>query len=221
MSRGVERAEGDERRLGVQLLPRRRAQAEARDDLVRPARRALEHRARLPSRRAACRAARRRRSTTVSTPSTGRSPPSTERALPAACSSGDRRRAPRRSRARRPRTGSPSCSRIARRCGDVEARTSARPVTRASRATQISSHGHLLRPLGGHVGVVVVRLGVRGRLDLDQPLDLEAVRAQQVDPLAVREVELDAALGPLEAGACRTAAAAASRRPCRRRSSRG
>ena len=43
-----------------------------------------------------------------------------------------------------------------------------------------------------------MRLGVGRRLELDQPLDLEAVRAQQVDPLAVREVELDAALRPLE-----------------------
>ena len=44
----------------------------------------------------------------------------------------------------------------------------------------------------------MVRLGVRRRLDLDQPLDLEAVRAQQADPLAVGQVELDAAVGPLE-----------------------
>ena len=39
-----QRAERDERRLLVQLLPRRRAQAEAGDDRVRPAGERLEHR---------------------------------------------------------------------------------------------------------------------------------------------------------------------------------
>ena len=43
-------------------------------------------------------------------------------------------------------------------------------------------------------------LGVGRRLHLDQPLDLEAVRAQERDPLAVTEMELDADLPrPLEA----------------------
>ena len=97
---------------------------------------------------------------------------------------------PRRSRARRRRTGSAAApgSRAA-------AATSTRG--RADRRSSPAGDpdllaGPLLRPVGGDVRVVLVRLGVGGRLDLDQPLDLEAVRAQQVDPLAVREVELDA-----------------------------
>ena len=43
-----------------------------------------------------------------------------------------------------------------------------------------------------------MRLGIGRRLELDQPLDLEAVRTQQVDPLAVTEMELDAAFRPLD-----------------------
>src|SRR4029079_6328566 len=59
--------------------------------------------------------------------------------------------------------------------------------------------GPLACPGGGHVGVVVVGLGVGRCLDLDQVEDLEAVRAQQPGPLAVRKVVLDALVRPREA----------------------
>src|SRR3954447_18507870 len=59
--------------------------------------------------------------------------------------------------------------------------------------------GPLPRPVGGHVGVVLVGFGVGGRLDLDQVEDLEAVRTQQPDPVAVREVVLDALVRPRKA----------------------
>src|SRR5207245_5915641 len=42
-------------------------------------------------------------------------------------------------------------------------------------------------------------LGVRGRLDLDQVLHLEPVRAEEADPLPVADVEVDAVVRrPLE-----------------------
>ncbi len=46
---------------------------------------------------------------------------------------------------------------------------------------------------------MLVGLGAGRRLDLDQVQDLETVGAQQPDPLAVREMVLDAAVRPLEA----------------------
>ena len=60
--------------------------------------------------------------TSVSTPSTGHSPPSTERAFPAASSTGS----PPDSSNRGGTTwnGTPNCSRIARRCGETDARMS-------------------------------------------------------------------------------------------------
>ena len=75
--------------------------------------------------------------------------------------------------------------------------------------------GPLPRPVGGHVGVVLVRLGAGGSLDLDQVEDLEAVRAQQADPVAVREVVLDAAVRPRKrcipnCGRCSVSSPAAS-----------
>ena len=46
----------------------------------------------------------------------------------------------------------------------------------------------------------MVQLGARRRLQLDQPFDAEVVGAEDVDPLAVREMELDPLLrGPLQA----------------------
>src|SRR6185503_9132968 len=57
----------------------------------------------------------------------------------------------------------------------------------------------LPRPLGtGERPVAVWRRAFR-RLELDQVLDLEAIRAQQPDPVAVAEVEVDArVVRPLE-----------------------
>src|SRR4029077_13538738 len=57
----------------------------------------------------------------------------------------------------------------------------------------------LSAPFGGHVPVVLVGRGIRRSLDLDQVEDLEAVRTQEPDPLAVWEVVLDALVRPLEA----------------------
>ena len=95
----------------------------------------------------------------MSTPSTGRSPPSTERALPAARSSGTGPRQPPRSRARRPRTGSAAASGSR---GAAATSTRGRAVTpERLRATQISSAGHLRAHSARHVGVVLVRLAHR------------------------------------------------------------
>src|SRR5436309_14058855 len=56
-------------------------------------------------------------------------------------------------------------------------------------------------PLFRRKSRVTVRLGILRGLDLDEIQHLEAVRAQQPDPVAVTKVELDAPLGafPLEA----------------------
>ena len=131
--------------------------------------------------------------------------PATERAFPArarARARAGRRRAgrPPRSRGATTSNGIRSCSRIARRCGEVEA-------SRSGAATLIRSCAPSRSPppasAGAHSGVGSARSGaarVRRRLELDQVLDLEAVRAQQADPVAVAEVELDPVLvGPLEA----------------------
>src|ERR671936_1263315 len=91
--------------------------------------------------------------------------------------------------------GKPSCSRIARRCGDVDARRIG--GTGVASAT-FPGHPDLLAwpatgPLGRDERVVAGILCVGRSLKLDQPLNVEAVRPEQVDPDAVREVELDAA----------------------------
>ena len=89
-----------------------------------------------------------------------------------------------------------SCSRIARRCGEVEARTSRH---RRLRATQISSAGHLPRPVGRERVVVLVVGRVVGRVELDEVDDVEAGAPEQAEELAVRQLPLDADLvGPLE-----------------------
>src|SRR5207248_10131058 len=54
--------------------------------------------------------------------------------------------------------------------------------------------GPLPRPVRSDVVVVAVTLGICRRLQLVQGLDLEAGRAQMADPLAVRQVVLDADL---------------------------
>ncbi len=76
----------------------------------------------------------------------------------------------------------------------------------------------LARPVSGHVVVVAVGLGVSGRLQFDEPLDLEPVRPEQIDELAVREVVLDALpRSPASpTGASRTADGGGSSRPARR-----
>src|SRR6266545_7356280 len=87
----------------------------------------------------------------------------------------------------------PSCSRIAFRCGDLDARTSGG----AGAASAIAFPGlpdllgrPLARPLGRNESVV--RMGLRRRrcLQLDQVENVQAVRAQEPDPIPVREVEL-------------------------------
>src|SRR5438128_10844497 len=50
----------------------------------------------------------------------------------------------------------------------------------------------LARPVDRHVDVVLVRDGISGRLELDEPLDLEARTVQHGDPIAMRELEIDA-----------------------------
>ena len=164
-----QRAERDERRLGVQLLPRRRAQTETGDDLVRPAGERLEHRLRLGRVRGLAEQLAVEQHLGVDAEHgafAGRRPsgPCPPRARAGRC------RAPRRSRGRRPRTGSPSCVRIARRCGEVDARTSGgaggaltRSAPSSLRRWSLSRDPDLLarplaRPVRRHVRVVLVRL---------------------------------------------------------------
>src|SRR5439155_23878977 len=140
--------------------------------------------------------------TSVSTPSTGRSPASsaTERAFSPAwvrtsstastpctgCSS---------YRGATTSNGIPSCSRIAIRRGDVDAsRSGAAGGASATLARHPDFLGRpLSAPLRRNVRVIRVSLCVCRRLELDQALEFEAVLAQQVDQRAMREVELDAA----------------------------
>ena len=133
-----------------------------------------------------------------------------------------RRRAGRAPRSRGATTsnGRPSCSRIARRCGEVEASRSGgagatlTPRSGAGKAGASRSleppsslrlttlpdlpdllHRPRARPL--RLGRAAVgRLGSFRRLHLDQVLDLEPVRAEEPDPLAVRQVELDGLVRP-------------------------
>src|SRR3954464_8733111 len=88
--------------------------------------------------------------------------------------------------------GMPSCSRIARRCGDRDA--SSNGAAGGASATLARDPDlfvrPLARPLGRDVRVVRVCLRTLGRIQLDETLDLEAVLVQQVDPLAVAEMEL-------------------------------
>src|SRR6185436_6670419 len=86
----------------------------------------------------------------------------------------------------------PSCSRIALRCGDVDASSSGAASAMFTRDPELL-RGPLLRPLRAHVRVVRVCLGVRRREQLDQPLELEVVRTEEVEHLAVGKVELDLA----------------------------
>src|SRR5436190_2391351 len=87
----------------------------------------------------------------------------------------------------------PSCSRIAERRGDVDARSKGAAggasATLARHPDLVS--GPLPSPLGSDVLVVRVRLALRRRVKLDETFDLEPVRTKQVDPVAVSEVKLD------------------------------
>src|SRR3954466_8507603 len=96
----------------------------------------------------------------------------------------------------------PSCSRIARRCGDRDA--SSNGAAGGASATLARDPDlfvrPLARPLGRDVGVVRVCLRALGRIQLDEALDLEAILVQQIDPLAVPEMELDLLrVAPLDA----------------------
>src|SRR6476469_2797171 len=86
-----------------------------------------------------------------------------------------------------------SCSRIALRCGDVDASRSGDDG--GASATLACDPDLVCRPLacpfGRYVLVVRMRLGIRRRIELDEPVDLESTFAQKVDPVAVSEVELD------------------------------
>src|SRR5712691_10710306 len=94
-----------------------------------------------------------------------------------------------------------SCSRIALRCGEVDARRSGgdggASATLARDPDLVS--GPLARPFDRHVLVVGMYFGIRLRVQLDESLDLEPVRVQKVDPVAVTELELDlACVRPLD-----------------------
>src|SRR5919198_5688609 len=90
----------------------------------------------------------------------------------------------------------PSCSRIARRCGERDASSNG--------AGSAACNPELLRrpptrPLCGDVVVVLVRLRLVRGVQLDHPLDLEAVVAQQVDLLSRGQMELNLlCVGPLD-----------------------
>ena len=94
-----------------------------------------------------------------------------------------------------------SCSRIARRCGEVEASTSgvASAAHRFLRDPDLLGRP-LARPLGREGVVVRVVDGIVGRVQLDEVGDVEAACAGGGEKLAVRQLPLDAELaGPLEA----------------------
>src|SRR3954463_8454793 len=86
-----------------------------------------------------------------------------------------------------------NCSRMALRCGDVDA--SSRGGDGGASATLARAPDllgrPLARPLGRDVLVVGVRLRLRRRKELDETIDLEIVRTEQIDPFAVTELELD------------------------------
>src|SRR5919204_2017209 len=92
----------------------------------------------------------------------------------------------------------PSCSRIARRCGEREASSSggaggasAMPARRRLRRDPELFRRPPARPLGRDPLVVLVRLRALGCVELDQPVELEAVGAQEVDQLPGWKMELD------------------------------
>src|SRR6266498_4306595 len=108
-----------------------------------------------------------------------------------------------------------NCSRMAFRCGDVDASRSGgaggasatfrvRGVALRSLSQRLACDPDLFcrplsRPIGLDVLVIGMRLGIRLCEQLDETLDLEPVRAQQVDPVAVTELELDlACVRPLD-----------------------
>src|SRR5438445_5081570 len=147
------------------------------------------------------------RTTSVSTPSTGRSSTrsATLRALPCACSRTTSTASARSGGIVSSYSGSttskgmPSCSRIARRCRERDASSSGDVSATCAGYPELFVRP-LLRPFRRNVVVVRVRLGVVGCIELDQALELEAVRVQQVEQLAVRKMELDlASVRPLEA----------------------
>src|SRR5213593_4707652 len=95
-----------------------------------------------------------------------------------------------------------SCSRIALRCGEVDASRSG-GAGGASAIVQPRDPELFGRPLSCPIGrdvlVVGMRLGIRLREQLDETLDLEPVRAHEVDLVAVTELEFDlACVRPLD-----------------------
>src|ERR671935_1447010 len=93
----------------------------------------------------------------------------------------------------------PSCLRIARRCGERDASRSGVPSATFAGYPELFVRP-LLRPLRRDVDVVRVRLRVFGCEELDQPLELETIRVQEVELLTVRQMELDlAGVGPFKA----------------------
>src|SRR2546428_10294944 len=91
---------------------------------------------------------------------------------------------------------------MALRWGDLEARSSGgagRASARLARDPDLFGRP-LPRPLRRRDLVVAVLLGACGRVHLDQVLDVEAVRAQKPEPVAVRKVVLrPLLLGPPDA----------------------
>src|SRR5436190_11276518 len=89
---------------------------------------------------------------------------------------------------------------MSRRASRGRTSTSRKPSTRSRTADLPLSGGPdllcgpLPSPLRAHVAVVVVLLRVGSRVHVDEPLDPEAVPLQEVDPVAMREVILDADL---------------------------
>src|SRR5512133_2050912 len=147
--------------------------------------------------------------TSVSTPSTGRPSESsaTLRAFPcaysrticvASASSGGGTSSYRGSATS---NGMPSCSRMARRCGERDAsRSGAAGGASATLGGDPELLGRPLpSPLGRHVVVIGVRLGPFRREQLEQAVDHEVIRAQELDPIRVPDVELHfMCVGPLD-----------------------
>src|SRR5690349_19473080 len=87
-----------------------------------------------------------------------------------------------------------SCSRIARRRGDVDARSSGGAGGASATLSRLPDvlPGPAACPVDRNP-VSVARRRVFGRTELDQRLELESLRPQQPNPFAVRQLELDRA----------------------------